>query len=488
MLFEWVWKNIFVVVTVIVYLLAIYNVVRIVNQDREPQSALAWIVVNLVIPFIGVPLYFFLGENRLRGFVKRRQRSQMELDAFRRYRENMPKYSEVMRIEPQSTLDVFGRLVKNRTDVFQPMPGGIKLLINGEETFRQIFATIKQARHYIFVQYYIIRSDRLGVELRDLLIAKAREGVAVYLLIDDIGSFFLADSYLRPLRQAGVHVAKFLPFRIPYQFQVNFRNHRKLVLVDGREAFTGGLNVGMEYVGKQKIGFWRDTHVHISGPAVQALQHVFLDDWYFAAKRSIKLDPLQIRAPEAHVTGEHLHMCAVQTVPFGPSDPFHVGVMLFMQIIQMAKKNLWIASPYFVPDSALERLLELAARRGVDVRLLIPEKPDHLFVHAVTMNYAQRLLRQGIRVFMYQKGFMHQKVIQMDGELAVLGTSNFDNRSMYLNFETALLVHDRTMATETMAMLEADFADSIELQPSHENDSLWHNFPMKLVRLLAPLL
>lgn len=485
---EWMWKNIFIVITAIVYLLAIYNVVRIVNQDREPQSALAWIVVNLVIPFIGVPLYFFLGENRLRTFVKRRQRSQLELEAYRRYRENLPQYHDVMRIEPDSTLEVFGQLVKKAADVFQPMPGGIQLLINGEETFRQIFATIKEARHYIFVQYYIIRSDRLGVELRDLLIAKAREGVAVYLLIDDIGSFFLADSYLRPLRQAGVHVAKFLPFRIPYQFQVNFRNHRKLVLVDGREAFTGGLNVGMEYVGKQKIGFWRDTHVHITGPAVQALQHVFLDDWYFAAKRSIKLEPLQMRAPEAPASNQHLHMCAVQTVPFGPSDSFHVGVMLFMQIIQMARKSLWIASPYFVPDSGLERLLELAARRGVDVRVLIPQKPDHLFVHSVTMSYAQRLLKQGIRVFLYQKGFMHQKVIQMDGELAVLGTSNFDNRSMYLNFETAVLVHDRTMAAETMAMLEGDFADSSELQPTTESDTLWRNFPMKVVRLLAPLL
>lgn len=484
----WISDNVFLVIAVAIYGAAFYNVVRIVNQDREPQSALAWIVVNLVIPFVGVPLYFFLGENRLRTFVKKRQRSQVELDAFRRYRENLPEYKEVMRVDPHSSLDVFGKLVKTSPDVFQPMPGGIQLLINGEETFQQIFHSIKRARHYIFVQYYIIRSDRLGVELRDLLIEKAKEGVAVYLLIDDIGSFFLADSYLRPLRQAGVQVVKFLPFRIPYQFQVNFRNHRKLVLVDGREAFTGGLNVGMEYVGKRKIGFWRDTHVHIVGPAVQALQHVFLDDWYFAAKRSIKLEPLQMRAPDQPFSHEPMHMCAVQTVPFGPSDPFQVGVLLFMQIIQMAKKSLWIASPYFVPDSALERLLELAARRGVDVRIILPQKPDHLFVHWVTMSYAQRLLKQGIRVYMYQKGFMHQKVIQVDGELAVLGTSNFDNRSMFLNFETALLVHDKTMATETMAMLEADFADSTELKPSRQGDTLWRHFPQKLVRLLAPLL
>lgn len=488
MLELWTSKNVFLLVTVAMYTLAVYNVARIVNQDREPQSALAWIVVNLVIPYVGVPLYFFLGENRLRNFVKKRQRSQVELDAFRRYRENLPKYKEVMRMEPQSTLDVFAQLVKNAPDIFQPMPGGIELLINGEETFEKIFHSIKNARHYIFVQYYIIRSDRLGVELRDLLIEKAKEGVSVYLLIDDIGSFFLADSYLRPLRHAGVQIVKFLPFRIPYQFQVNFRNHRKLVLVDGREAFTGGLNVGMEYVGKKKIGFWRDTHVRVVGPAVQALQHVFLDDWYFAAKKSIKLQPLQVRAPEAPFNPEKMHMCAVQTIAFGPSDPFHVGVMMFMQIIQMAKKSLWIASPYFVPDSALERLLELAARRGVDVRILLPQNPDHLFVYWVTMSYAQRMLKQGIRVYLYQKGFMHQKVIQVDGELAVLGTSNFDNRSMFLNFETSLLVHDKTMATETMAMLESDFADSVELQPSSENDTLWRNFPKKAVRLLAPLL
>lgn len=479
--------NFFLLITITVYALAVYNVLRVVHQDINPSTALAWILVNLAVPYLGVPLYFLLGENKLRVYVKRRKRSQLELGQLedkefdlRRYQHEMPGTTE--------TINVFAKLFEEYGEVYQPLPCELKLLVNGDATFEEIFQAIKGARQYIFAQYYIIRSDRLGRELRDLLIAKAREGVAVYLLVDDLGSLGLGSAYLYELKRAGVHVAKFLPLSFPLNYQVNFRNHRKLVLVDGQVAFTGGLNVGIEYVGRRAVDFWRDTHVKVSGPLVLALQQVFLDDWYFAAKRGIKLEPLQVLQvePARPKTDPADIPCTAQVIPFGPSDPIEIGVLLYVQVIQSAKKRLWIASPYFVPDTTLERMLELAVLRGVDVRLLIPRTADHRFVHWVTLSYARRLQSRGITVHLYERGFMHQKVALVDDQMAAIGTSNFDNRSLYWNFETTLLVHNEAFAASVRDMLMSDLRDSRLL--ISERQGWFRAFPQRLARLLAPLL
>ena len=228
--------------------------------------------------------------------------------------------------------------------------------------------------------------------------------------------------------------------------------------------------------------------MRVAGPCVLALQQVFLDDWYFAAKRSIKLEPMHLsESTKHHLRGGSYHSWA-QVIPFGPSDESQNGILLFMQVIQSAKQRLWIATPYFIPDNTLERLVELAVLRGVDVRVIIPSRPDHLFVHRVTLVYAKRLLAKGIKVYLYTKGFMHQKVILVDDSLTVVGTSNFDNRSMYLNFETALVVHDRVFSDEVSQMLTNNLNASTPLRLDEKRERWFRAFPTKLVRLLAPLL
>ncbi|MGE0173550.1 MAG: cardiolipin synthase [Oligoflexales bacterium] len=468
--------------TTLLYTLAFYNCFRIIGQNISPQTALAWILINAAFPPVGVPLYYLLGQNRLKSYVKRRRKS-------RKRRMETDQISERFEVDQMpvvpyiSEFEGFARL----SESFTPsLATDVQLLIDGEMTFESIFQEIKSAKRYIFVQYYILRSDRLGLELKQLLIEKAKEGVAIFLLLDHIGSFFLTQSYLKDLSDSGVHIAKFLPLRL--NLQINFRNHRKLVVVDGRSAFLGGLNVGVEYLGKQKAAYWRDTHVKVTGAVVERLEEVFLDDWYFAARKRTKRLPALVLQRKVLGGSPSTSPTPVQVVSFGPNDETQIGLLLFLQIINIAKERLWIASPYFVPDSTLEQHLELAAVRGVDVRILIPSTSDHHFVHWVTMGYAKKLVQKGIKVFCYQKGFMHQKIILVDNELTVLGTSNFDNRSIYLNFETALLVYGKNFGDKITAMLVKDFASSRELTMEATKTSWLVNFRSGLVSLLAPLM
>jgi cardiolipin synthase len=333
------------------------------------------------------------------------------------------------------------------------------------------------------VQYYILRSDKLGLELRAHLVAKAKEGVAVFLLVDNLGSLTLTEAYLRELRAAGVMVAKFLPLRLT--LQANFRNHRKLVAVDGEVAYVGGINVGSEYVGHEKA-YWRDTHFKLRGPVVARLEKAFLDDWYFAARRKRKSIPFKYVQPAHSIVSQETPK-NLQVVSFGPNDQTQVGLLLLMQVINGATKRLWIASPYFIPDQPLERLLELAVIRGVDVRLLIPRKADHAVVQWVTHSYAYRLLSQGIRVFMYERGFMHQKVIQVDDDLTVFGSANFDNRSVYLNFETAILSYSEDFSRQVVKMLDRDFTHASELRGKMKGN--WFiRLRSNLAALMSPLM
>jgi cardiolipin synthase A/B len=477
--------NIAVWGTTLLYVIAFFNCFKIIGQNFSPQTSLAWILVNVAFPPIGVPLFFLLGQSRLKTYVKRRRRS-------RRRRKEMEDLAHRLEIAARSPAEApyvaeFDGFVRFSESFAPSAATNIELLIDGAATFESIFEEIESARRYIFVQYYILRSDRLGLELKQLLIKKAKEGVAVFLLLDEIGSFWLTRSYLKDLSNSGVHIAKFLPLRL--NLQINFRNHRKLVVVDGHSAFLGGLNVGVEYLGKHKSAYWRDTHVKVSGPVVERLEEVFLDDWYFAARRKTKRLPFLVqqgKVPLAITPGTTT--TPVQVVSFGPNEETQVGLLLFLQIINIAKKRLWIASPYFVPDSTLEQQLELAAVRGVDVRILIPSTSDHHFVHWVTMGYAKRLIRKGIKILCYKKGFMHQKIMLVDDELTVLGTSNFDNRSIYLNFETALLVYGKPFGQKVTAMLENDFTSAEELKLETNRMSWLVDFRSGLVSLLAPLM
>jgi cardiolipin synthase len=356
------------------------------------------------------------------------------------------------------------------------------LLINGRAAFDKMFAGMETAHDYIIVQFYIIRDDNLGRELKALLARKAREGVRVYVLFDEIGSYNLPRAYRRELAEAGVVI---LPFRTSRgfrnRFQINFRNHRKIVIVDGKTAYVGGLNVGDEYLGKnKKLGPWRDTHCEVMGPVVQAIQFAFLEDWFWATGDVPQLDWTPNPAPVDNETA--------LVLASDPSDDLETCGLFFLHLINSAKQRLWIASPYFVPDSALMFALQLAALRGVDVRIMLPERPDHVLVFLSAFSYIAEAEPAGVKFYRYQPGFMHHKVILVDDDLAAVGTANFDNRSIRLNFELMLVFADKSFAATVCEMLENDFA--VCRQATAEETAarpFWFRVAVRIARLMAPI-
>jgi cardiolipin synthase len=358
----------------------------------------------------------------------------------------------------------------------------LDLLINGEATFASLFKALDAATRYILVEFFIIKDDELGRALQERLIRKAREGVSVFVLFDEVGSNKLPSSYVRELQQAGVKVSRFHTRQgLSNFFQVNFRNHRKIVVVDGLVAFVGGHNVGDEYLGKgRKFSSWRDTHLRIEGPAALPLQGTFCADWVWAtgALPSISI-------PDVAGVGSS----EVLVIPSGPADPNERCTLLFLEAIMRAKNRVWVASPYFVPDESILRALQLAAMRGVDVRVLLPEKADHLMVWLASFSYVADVTETGVKVFRYTEGFLHQKVFLVDDTLSAIGTANLDTRSLRLNFEVTALVYDADFAAKVGEMLMADFSKSRDVSAMTFSElSIFKKLGSKVARLFSPVL
>ena len=483
-----IWDNITIVTMTAIYGVAIYNCYRILDERQSPSSSFAWIIIILLFPFLGIPLYFLVGKNRIRGFVKRRKVIQ-DKKHVRVVGADDISQNESPENYPKETLDEFSKLFCSFGSQYEATNGDVKLLIDGKSTFEEIFQAILNAKRYVLVQYYILRSDRLGIELKNLLVEKSKSGIPVYLLCDDFGSFWLSNDYISDLEKAGAKVVRFLPIaNFKRFFQLNFRNHRKLVITDGEFAFTGGLNVGEEYVSsyfktkRTKEDYWRDTHLKIEGAIVAKAEEAFLDDWFFATGRSLELPKIDAFIGQPH------HNVAMQVIPTGPTDQSMLSVLLLLQIIRSAKERLWLATPYFVPDTTLLRALEHAVLRGVDVRLIIPEKSDSHVIRWVAHDFAEAVSDFGVKVFKYQPGFMHQKTILVDDNLAGIGTMNLDNRAIYLNFEMTILVHDTRFAKEVEQMLIEDFFNTEPFDPKTFKISFIKKLRSSGARLLSPLL
>jgi len=457
-----------------VYALAFYNCIKVLGNRASAGASIAWILFHLTAPYVAVPIYYLLGDSRIRGYVRRHRAGHQKVDAtgISPLLEPEPRADDLAPVL-QSNYRAFQQIFCQFGSAFAPQTGDVALLVDGHATFAAIFAAISSAKHYIIVQYYIVRSDRMGLELKRLLSERAKAGITVLMLYDDMGSFWLSGKYIRDLRRAGVKAERFLPIAgFKRVFQMNFRNHRKLVVVDGLVAFTGGLNIGEEYAGKRSKAlrqrYWRDTHVQLSGGLIAQFEDVFLEDWYFSTKDLIDLTLLRsatgktCRTLTASSQTPHPPKSperkVLQLIPTGPTDPTVISLLFVMQMINAAKVRLWIATPYLVPDSALIHALELAALRGVDVRLMIPRKSDSLLMQWVSISYAKDMKSRGIKILLYVKGFMHQKVILVDHTLAAIGTMNMDNRAMFLNFEMMVLVHDEAFNHQVATMLLEDFS------------------------------
>ncbi|MFC4670442.1 cardiolipin synthase [Seohaeicola nanhaiensis] len=459
---------------VIAVIVIAYCMYRAVMRARTPQGAVGWMIFLGTAPWLAVPAFLFLGRNRFREFAAERHRS---LELRRRVAKEAVGLADV---EPgPSRLGAFSHLVG--------LPGtdsnDFHLLLNGEATFEAIFDAVDEAKSYVCVQFYTIVDDELGNALAERLIAAAQRGVAVRLLYDSIGSYTLSTAYLERLRASGVEVAaRRLAHWPPWRLQINFRNHRKIVIVDGTTGFLGGHNVSDDYMGRGKqFDHWRDTHIWMRGPVVSQLQLAFLEDWHWASGDSLA-EPLSWRTEpqEAGMTG--------LIAPMGPSDDMDTGTLFFVLAAQQAKARLWIATPYFVPDGDVSSALAAAALRGVDVRVIVPENSDSFLLWLAAFAFFDPIRKAGVKVYRYGKGFMHQKILLIDNDLACVGTANLDNRSFRLNFETMAIVNDSNFAGEVEAMLQADLESSILLERALKDQRAIVRYGAPFARLFAPIL
>ncbi len=456
----------------LLHLLGIVSALEAILKTRTPTGAIAWSLSLVLMPVLMVPAWWVFGRRKFRGYAKARRLGNSEI-----YR---PVSRLMDKLQPFQPSHLPAGIAALERVAQQPVTLGNRahLLIDGAAAFEALFEALGSAEEYILLEYYIVRDDTIGLQLCELLQAKAAAGVRVHFLYDEIGSFQLGRKYLATLRDAGVDIRSFHSTKgRSNRFQVNFRNHRKIAVVDGRFAMVGGINIGDEYLGKhERLTPWRDTNVALRGPAVLGIQLAFLEDWYWACEEVPKLnwEPLAAATPGS----------AVLITPSGPADPIETGVLHFVQLINNARQRLWIVSPYFVPDSALLTALQLAALRGVEVRLLLPERPDKWLVYLAASAYLAEVQAVGIRVFRYQAGFLHQKVWLVDDLCATVGTANLDNRSCRLNFEISALLHDVSFCREVEQMLEADFAKARELP---RDKATWRQLPMRLAARLAYL-
>lgn len=463
----------------VAHLLGTLSAVHALHRTRTTQGTIAWVVSLLSLPYLAVPAYWVFGRSRFQGYVSARQAADHFLEQVPQGALERLRHYQL----PESQKSSAAWAAERLADVPLTVGNNVELLIDGQRTFESILAGIDQAEHYILFQFFIVKDDELGQEVKKHLLAKASQGVEIYFLYDEVGSNKLGKRYLNELRAAGIQVSAFHTQKgMRNRFQLNFRNHRKIVVVDGRTTWVGGHNVGDEYLGRDaKFGHWRDTHVRIEGPATLATQLSFVEDWNWATGDILKLN---WQAHRAH-PGES----PVLVIPSGPADELETASLMFLHAINSAQHRIWIASPYFVPDEATLAALQLAGLRGVDVRILIPDKPDHLLVYLAAFSYFDEASETGVRIYRYLDGFLHQKVMLVDDRASAVGTANFDNRSFRLNFEVTAVIGNPEFSKQIEGMLYADFEKSRLMQPGEtQRHSFAFQLAVRLARLLSPIL
>lgn len=448
---------------VIIHVLGLYLAVNALFQSRTPQGATAWFLGLLGFPYVAIPLFVIFGRRRYH-------------EESRQITYKFPKPDVIQ--HSHGTLAYFERFLRHTGSGFT---GGnsIELLVDGTKIYSTMLKDIEAAQDYIVLQVYIFRTDEIGKTFAEALSRKAREGVKVYLLYEKV-LIKMSQAVLSEMEESGVNLGLFKPFR-RNKWHLNFRNHRKILVVDGKSGYFGGLNIGDDYVGKYPhIGPWRDTNVRICGPALVHAQRAFAQDW------------LSSQGEEAEIDWKLEHTCGEANVVLfssGPVEEKPFCLLHHIAMIDMAKKRLWIANPYIVPPQSLMDALAMAAMRGVDVRVLVPKKNDNPFIVAVADIYYERLISYGVKFYSYQIGFLHQKVMLIDDILGVVGSANFDFRSMYINFEITSASSDKHFIEAVEKMLKEDFSHSKEMQLE---DLKQKTLPEKIlergVNLLAPVL
>lgn len=443
----------------------------IVLQKREPIATLSWIMSLALLPGLGLLIYHFFGPQRIRRQRLRRAHSRAGLTA------SLPAD-----LQPSPDCATLSRLAQASSGYAPSTAARARLLVGGAQTFDALLGSIATAQHHVHVEYYIFEPDGIGTALRDALVERAKAGVRVRLLLDAIGSSGLHRAFLAPLLDAGVELAWFHPKRLRWIWRprLNLRNHRKLVVIDGAMAYTGGINVtDLEDERRCKEAF-HDLHLQLEGEVVRWLQLAFLEDWHYAARVALRDDRLW----PAMERGDLM----AQVLPAGPDSPWEVIHRVYVEAIHQASRRVWLVTPYFVPGEAGRMALSSAALRGLDVRVMLPARSDSRIASAAARSYYDDLIEAGVRIFEYRRCMLHSKALLVDDDTCAVGSANFDHRSFRLNFELSVLLHGGDFARTLEAQLEQDFGHCDEVKAGRPPGSFPRRLGDACARLLSPLL
>lgn len=471
----WLWTTLFIP---IIHIVGVLHAIDATMHQRSAQGAVAWAITLTLFPYFALPAYWAFGPRKFKSYKGKISNSRnaftdltrSTLDAIRSSQNEIPE---------EYVFDL--QFLEKIAD--WPLTHGNTLTIHpdGEEFFEKFFQKISEAKDYILIHFYIIYEDETGKELKKRLIEKAAEGVRVYLMYDQVGSMNLSHSYLEELREAGVEINEFCTNRgLTNRFRLNFRNHRKLMVVDGAWASIGGHNLGDNYrTGDSQCGFLQDLSIIIQGPAVIPIQRTLAQDWYWGA------DSLPDFKWESQIHDEDISLLPLAT---GPIDEIDNCSLYLMNLIRIAKKRLWLTTPYFTPDDVIMSTLQLAALRGIDVQLIIPETTDLRIAHLATRASARELAQSGARIFEYSLGFIHQKLIIVDDDFASVGSANLDNRSLHLNFEESVFIANERKVLELQKIFKGEKKKSHEISEHLLQTPYLKMIPQQVARLFSPVL
>jgi cardiolipin synthase A/B len=464
----------------------IFTVILVIQQKGDPLKTISWLLVILLLPYAGIILYFFFGKNyrkekiySRKGLSDQEHIKKLSIDQFY----NLPKKDFIKNDKLRSKINIM-RLLLNSSKSLVTENNKVTILQNGRSTFDSIIEAIEKAQHHIHLEYYIIEDDHIGNLIRKLLIKKAKQGLEIRFIYDDVGCWSFPKNFIQSMTDAGIEIYSFLPVRFPFfTNKINYRNHRKIVVIDGNVGFVGGLNIADRYLkGVADIGIWRDVHLRLEGEAVSSLQVVFLVDWYFVSEEVVQGEKY---FPPVEPMEQHL----VQITASGPDSDWASIMQAYFAAISSAQSSIYICSPYFLPNESILTALKAASLGGLDVRIILPARSDSKMVFWSSRSYVSELLEAGIRVYFYEKGFPHSKLLIVDGVLCSVGTANMDIRSFDQNFEVSAIIYDEDITKELLESYIVDLKNSTEILLSDwEKRPRFDSIKESIARIFSPLL
>jgi cardiolipin synthase len=481
-----IWSPIPIIIAVAYGITVLFTVLLVILENRDPVKTVSWIMVIMLVPLFGIGFYMVFGQNYrkqklfsrkgLKDLVRITTLSQKQLNGL----ENLDSL-ENEKIREKSRIMML--LLRNSKAILTEW-NKVDILNNGQETFDAMLKAIREARDHIHMEFYRWESDQIGLVFRDALVEKAREGVGIRVIFDDVGSWKIGKKYIHSLKAVGIEVYVFMPVKFPFlTSKVNFRNHRKIAVIDGKIGFVGGLNLADKYIhGTRKLGPWYDTHLRIEGQAVRSLQTIFSMDYFFVSKSLLGHQDRYF--PDHRPDVKHL----VQITACGPDSDWASIMQAYMAAITSAQRYIYICTPYFSPNEAILTALCTMALSGVEVKILLPAKSDSTVAYWNSLSYVSEIMEAGIEVFLFKKGFNHSKLLMVDGIFSSVGTANFDNRSFDLNFEVNALIYNEVITGQLVDLFNAYLKDSRRIRAS-----TWKKRPRKqkikesLSRILGPL-